>query len=113
MIGQEGREVEREKIAMLRVLGNSQGPVGSKIIARRLREEYGIGLLERAVRYHLRLLDERGLTRKISRRDGRAITQLGLEELRAVMSDNPVLIDVTGAYDKAQVEHRGFYYKSL
>ncbi len=29
------------------------------------------------------------------------------------MSDNPVLIDGTGAYDKAQVEHRGFYYKSL
>jgi len=52
VIGQEGREVEREKIAMLRVLGNSQGPVGNKIIARRLREEYGIGLSERAVRYH-------------------------------------------------------------
>ncbi len=65
--------------------------MGSKIIARRLREEYGIGLSERAVRYHLRLLDERGLTRKISRRDGRAITQLGLEEL-----DNALVADKVG-----------------
>jgi repressor of nif and glnA expression len=85
VIGQESREVEREKIAILKVLGDHQGAIGSNIIARRLKEEYGIELSERAVRYHLRLLDERGLTQKVSRRDGRAITQQGLEELENAM----------------------------
>ena len=85
MVGQESREVEREKIAILRILGNSQRAVGSKVIARQLKDGYGIALSERAVRYHLRLLDERGLTRKISQRDGRAITQLGFEELENAM----------------------------
>lgn len=70
---------------MLRVLGDSERAAGSKVIARRLKNEYGIELSERAVRYHLRLLDERGLTRKVSRRDGRAITQQGLEELENAM----------------------------
>lgn len=91
MIGQENREVEREKIAILKVLGDSQKAVGSKIIARRLKDEYGIELSERAVRYHLRLLDERGLTCKVSRRDGRTITQQGLEEL-----DNAMVADKVG-----------------
>ena len=71
VIGQESREVERAKIAILGILGDSQRAIGSKVIARRLKDEYGIELSERAVRYHLRLLDERDLTCKISRRDGR------------------------------------------
>ncbi len=83
--GSQASHVEREKLAMLRVLSNAPGAVGSKVIARRLKTEYGIELSERAVRYHLRLLDEKGLTRKISRRDGRAITRLGLEELENAM----------------------------
>lgn len=88
MIGMENREVEREKIAILRVLKDAQGAVGSNIIARQLSEEYGINLSERAVRYHLKLLDDRGLTLKISKRDGRVVTQQGLEELaNAMVSD--------------------------
>lgn len=85
MAGQQDREVEREKIAMLRVLSNTDGAVGSNIIARRLKDQFGISLSERAVRYHLRLLDELGLTSKVSRRDGRVITQLGYEELENAM----------------------------
>lgn len=85
VIGQESRKVERERIAMLRILGNSQGAVGSKVIARQLKDEYGIELSERAVRYHLGLLDERGLTGKVSGRGGRVITQSGLEELENAM----------------------------
>ncbi len=85
MVGQGSREVEREKIAILRILGDSQRAVGSKVIARQLKDDYGIELSERAVRYHLRLLDERGLTHKVSQRDGRAITQLGFEELENAM----------------------------
>ena len=77
----DSREVEREKLAILRVLGNVSVAVGSQIIARRLRDEYGIELSERAVRYHLVLLDEQGLSEKVSRRSGRVITAAGLEEL--------------------------------
>jgi repressor of nif and glnA expression len=84
-MGQENREVEREKIAILKILGSSEGAVGSKIIARQLKDEYGIELSERAVRYHLGLLDEQNLTRKVSRRTGRAITRLGFEELENAM----------------------------
>jgi repressor of nif and glnA expression len=84
VIGQS-REVEREKIAILKVLGDHQGAIGSNVIARRLKGDYGIELSERAVRYHLRLMDERGLTQKVSRRDGRTITKQGLEELENAM----------------------------
>ncbi len=85
MIGEESHEVEREKVAILRILGDHPGAIGSNIIARRLKDKYNIELSERAVRYHLRLLDERGLTQKVSRRDGRDITRQGLEELKNAM----------------------------
>jgi len=43
---------------------------------------------ERAVRNHLRIMDEKGLTRLVGRRDGREITDRGLNELkRALVSD--------------------------
>ncbi len=61
MIGQNSRQVEREEIAILQILGGFGGAVGSKVIARRLKNEHGIALSERAVRYHLGLLDERVL----------------------------------------------------
>jgi len=89
--GQEGHEVEREKIAILRILAEAQGAAGSKVIARRLKDEYGIDLSERAVRYHLGLLDDRGFTRKVSRRSGRDITAAGFEEL-----DNARVADKVG-----------------
>ncbi len=85
MIGQEDREVERAKIAILAILADSQNAVGGHVIARRLKNDYGIALSERAVRYHLKLLDERGLTSKVSRRDGRSITPQGQEELKNAM----------------------------
>jgi HTH-type transcriptional regulator, global nitrogen regulator NrpRI len=81
-------QVEREKMAILRILSNSAQAVGSKVIARQLRDEYSIELSERAVRYHLGQLDERGLTSKVSRRDGRRVTQQGMEEMgNAMVSD--------------------------
>ena len=83
-----GREVEREQIAILKILAEYEGPAGSNVIARRLQEEHAIALSERAVRYHLSLLDSRGLTNKVSRRDGRIITKRGTEELaNAMVSD--------------------------
>ena len=81
MIGQETHEVERKIAAILEILSNSKEPLGGRIISRRLKEK-GINLGERAVRYHLKIMDERGLTHIVGNRDGRTITQPGLEELR-------------------------------
>lgn len=82
----ESHDVERKVYSILKVLKNSQGASGSTVIARGLKE-LGIKLGERAVRYHLKLMDERGLTQLV-RRDGRVITDLGMEELkRALVAD--------------------------
>ena len=84
MIGQESHEVERKIAAILKVLSDSTEPLGGRIISRRLKEQ-GIDLSERAVRYHLKMMDERGFTRTKSYRDGRSITQPGLEELKSTL----------------------------
>jgi len=86
MIGSNSIDVERKAIAILRALNDSPEPVGARVIARQLKD-CGIDLTERAVRYHLKLMDERGLTRPAGR-DGRLITPEGLEELNnALVSD--------------------------
>ena len=84
MIGQETREVERKVITILKVLSDSTQPLGGRVIARRLGD-LGIDLGERAVRYHLKLMDERGLTYPAGRRDGRLISPSGLEELGSAL----------------------------
>jgi len=87
MVGYDSHEVERKAISILRILNDPPQPLGAKLIARRLKE-YGVELGERAVRYHLKLMDERGLTRPLQRRDGREITSLGIEELNnALVTD--------------------------
>lgn len=72
-------DVERKLLAMLRVLADSGEPIGARAIASKLNEE-GIDLSERTVRYHLRLMDERGLTRNLGEQ-GRLITDRGREEI--------------------------------
>jgi repressor of nif and glnA expression len=81
--------IERKFIAILRILEKSNGPLGARMISRFLEEE-GIYLTERAVRFHLQLMDERNLTRAVGRqnRAGREITDKGREELgNALVSD--------------------------
>jgi HTH-type transcriptional regulator, global nitrogen regulator NrpRI len=73
-------EVERKVIAILQVLRDSDEPVGSNLIARKLKNS-GIDINERTIRSHLQILDERGLTKLASRHQGRLITQSGLCEL--------------------------------
>jgi repressor of nif and glnA expression len=85
----EIQDVERKVLAILNTLGDSQQAVGSTIIAKRLKG-LGIELSERAVRYHLRLMDERGFTRLVGRRDGRVITDLGQAELKKAMVTHKV-----------------------
>ena len=73
-------EIERKTVSILKVLSESQIPLGARVLAERLKE-CGVELGERAVRYHLKRLDERGLTRLVGRRDGRVLTKLGAEEM--------------------------------
>ncbi len=72
-------DMERKLLAILRVVAESDGPIGARAIANQLGEE-GIELSERTVRYHLRLMDERGLTRNLGE-PGRVITDRGREEI--------------------------------
>jgi len=92
MIGQDARQVERKIVAILRVLSGENRPLGGRVIARRL-EDHGIVLSERAVRYHLKIMDERGLTKSDGGRSGRSITPLGMEELKnALVGDKVGLV---------------------
>jgi len=79
-MGFETQDVERKTISILRVLSDSKTPLGSRVIARRLKD-CGVELGERAVRYHLKLMDERKLTQLVGRRDGRVLTERGAEEI--------------------------------
>jgi repressor of nif and glnA expression len=85
-MGFETQDVERKTTAILRILGQASEPVGARVISHKLKG-HGIELTERAVRYHLKLMDERGFTERVAR-DGRTITVLGREELEnALVSD--------------------------
>jgi repressor of nif and glnA expression len=88
-MGFETQDVERKVLAILNTLEDSHEAVGSTVIAKKLKD-MGIGLSERAVRYHLRLMDERGLTRLVGRRDGRLITELGEAELKKALVSHKV-----------------------
>ena len=81
-------ETERKVIAILKVLSESTEPLGSIHIAREL-ERHGIFLSQRAVRYHLRITDERGYTHPMGH-DGRMLTTKGLEELRMALAPEQV-----------------------
>ena len=83
MIGSETQGVERKVITILKVLNDSQEPLGARVIAHRLKG-HGVALGERAVRYHLKLMDERGLTQLMGR-DGRLILEPGVEELKSAL----------------------------
>ncbi|MCL4459901.1 MAG: NrpR regulatory domain-containing protein [Chloroflexi bacterium] len=88
MVQGAASDAERKIIAILKVLSESSEPLGSITIAREL-ERHGILLSERAVRYHLKITDERGYTQPLGR-DGRMITSLGLEELRMALAPDHV-----------------------
>jgi repressor of nif and glnA expression len=88
MMGYERHEVERKVLAILKILSESTEPMGARVIAQRL-QDYGVDLKERAVRYHLKIMDERGLTRLIGR-DGRLITETGIEELKSALVSDKV-----------------------
>lgn len=68
-------------LAILRVLEKNQDKIlGSREISRQIKS-HGIDLTERTVRYHMKILDERGLT-EVFGKEGRKITGKGIEELK-------------------------------
>jgi HTH-type transcriptional regulator, global nitrogen regulator NrpRI len=83
-----GSDTEKKVVSILKVLSESTEPLGSITIAREL-ERYGIFLSERAVRYHMKITDERGYTQAMGR-DGRMLTPKGMEELRIALVPDQV-----------------------
>jgi len=81
-------DVERKVLSILRILGENQNPLGARVIAHQLRD-YGVELGERAVRYHLKMADERGLTELIGR-DGRILTEKGRDEIKSALVKDKV-----------------------
>ncbi len=79
-----GGDAESKLIAILRILSESSEPLGSITIARKLEHE-GVFLSERAVRYHLKIADERGFTEP-GGRDGRLITPAGQQEVKEALA---------------------------
>lgn len=73
-------DIERKVLLILKILHENSESQGARVIARKMKER-GVQLSERTVRYHLKLMDERGLTKLVGRRDGRVITSLGLDEI--------------------------------
>ncbi|MBN1365283.1 MAG: DUF128 domain-containing protein [Syntrophaceae bacterium] len=73
-------DIERKVLLILKILNENSESQGARVIARKMNER-GVQLSERTVRYHLKLMDEKGLTKLVGRRDGRIITSLGLDEI--------------------------------
>lgn len=72
-------ESEHRMIEILRILNNHETPIGAKIIAEELKNK-GYNLGERAVRYHMQVLDEKGYSEKVGYA-GRVITDIGKDKL--------------------------------
>lgn len=72
--------MNKTMLSILKVLDvTPEAIIGSREISRQLTR-YGIDLTERTVRYHLRILDEKGYT-KVFGKEGRTITPKGREEV--------------------------------
>lgn len=85
--------VQRKLIEILRILYENHEPIGARLIADQMNERgYPIG--ERGVRYHLRILDERDLTKRQGY-DGRVITEQGIKELKNALVGDRLGVIIT------------------
>ena len=73
-------ETDQKMMEILRILADREEVLGAKTIAEELKRK-GYNLGERAVRYHMRILDEKGFTERIGYA-GRKITTKGFNELK-------------------------------
>jgi repressor of nif and glnA expression len=71
--------IEKKRLAILRVLKDSEHPISSQRIME-LLGEVGQEVSERTIRFHLKDMDKDGLTEYVERR-GRRITEKGLSEI--------------------------------
>ena len=85
----EAHGVERKELAIMKILSESHEPLGARVIAHHMKD-HGFELGERAVRYHLKLMDERGLTKLIGQRNGRVLTEKGSEEVNSALVQDKV-----------------------
>ncbi|HBH62096.1 MAG TPA: hypothetical protein DDX85_10250, partial [Nitrospiraceae bacterium] len=72
--------MNKTMFSILKILDKHTDVVGSKEISSQLTM-HGIDLTERTVRYHLKILDERGLT-EVFGKEGRKITDQGRNEIQ-------------------------------
>lgn len=72
--------MSKTMFSILKILNKHTEVVGSKEISNQLKM-HGVDLTERTVRYHLRILDERGFT-EVFGKEGRKITDKGRNEIR-------------------------------
>lgn len=81
----------KQKIAILRILRDAREPIGSSIIADEIKV-YGYTLSGRTIRLYLQELENQGFVTpaKRGRDGGRAITQLGYEEIRNALVNERV-----------------------
>ncbi len=90
-------QTQRKLLEILRILSESKEVMGARRIASELnRRGYRIG--ERAVRYHLRILDERGFTKKHGY-IGRTITENGLREIGEALVGDRIGLVITKIED--------------
>gem|GEM_PF-4915413 len=68
------------RLETLRLVAETDGPIGAEALAVRLNAR-GISLTADAIRYHLRMLDQRGFTLRVGKK-GRVLTESGWSELR-------------------------------
>ena len=83
-MSRSSEEVYRKQIEILRILSEHNEPIGSSVIRKELARR-GFFLSERTIRYHLKILEERGLVEG-HEKVGRTITKAGLEELNRAMA---------------------------
>jgi repressor of nif and glnA expression len=82
-------EMNKTMLSILKVLEkHREDIIGSRELSRQLKL-HGVELTERTVRYHLKIMDERGLT-KVYGKEGRKITQKGREELQNALVSEKV-----------------------
>lgn len=78
--------MNKTMLSILKILEKYTDVLGSREISRQIKM-HGIDLTERTVRYHLRILDERGYT-EVFGKEGRKITEKGRKELgQALVSE--------------------------
>ncbi len=79
--------MNKTMLSILKVLEKQSDVIGSREISKQLKS-HGVDLTERTVRYHLKILDERGYT-EVFGKEGRKITTNGKHELKhSLVSEN-------------------------